>query len=58
MTGYVYLLDGLGNVRWAGSGSPDDEGQEVQNLILLAKTLTPVHNTSATKKNPQKGKRD
>lgn len=40
LCGYVFLLDGLGRVRWAGSGVATDE--EVNRLILLAKQLTPL----------------
>mmetsp|Transcript_23011 Transcript_23011/g.26263 ORF Transcript_23011/g.26263 Transcript_23011/m.26263 type:complete len:297 (-) Transcript_23011:58-948(-) len=39
LTGYVYLLDGLGRVRFAGSGEASEK--EVQNLIKFAKTITP-----------------
>lgn len=49
MTAYVFLLDGVGNVRWAGSGTPEDE-QEVQNLLQLAKDLTPTNNTPHSRK--------
>lgn len=37
-TGYVYLLDGIGRVRWAGSG--EGSVDEVANLIRIAKELT------------------
>ena len=40
MTGYVFLLDGLGRVRFAGSGPATDE--EVQRLIRFSKDLTPL----------------
>ncbi|KAL3766403.1 hypothetical protein ACHAWO_008067 [Cyclotella atomus] len=36
-TGYVYLVDGIGRVRWAGSGGGDEE--EVANMIRCAKEL-------------------
>jgi ATPase complex subunit ATP10 len=36
-TGYVYLVDGIGRVRWTGSGGGDDE--EVANMIQCAKEL-------------------
>jgi len=39
LTGYVFLLDGLGRVRFAGSGEASEN--EVQNLIKFAKELTP-----------------
>ena len=35
MTGYVLLLDGIGRVRFAGSGTATDE--EAQRLISFAK---------------------
>lgn len=41
LTGYVYLLDGLGRVRFAGSGSASPD--EVERVISFAKELiTPV----------------
>ena len=39
LTGYVYLLDGLGRVRFAGSGEATEA--EVKRLIDLAMELTP-----------------
>lgn len=39
LTGYVYLLDGLGRVRFAGSGEATEA--EVKRLIALALDLTP-----------------
>lgn len=45
MTGYVFLLDGLGRVRWAGSGSA--ENNDVEKLIQYAKELTPLQNKSS-----------
>ena len=45
--GYVFLLDGIGRVRWAGSGRPTDE--EMDNLIGAAKVLTPVSTSSGSK---------
>ena len=38
-TGYVFLLDGLGRVRFAGSGKATDA--ELKTLIGFAKELTP-----------------
>ena len=46
-TGYVFLLDGVGRIRWAGSGKPTDE--EMRTLIEVAKELTPVANASNAK---------
>jgi mitochondrial ATPase complex subunit ATP10 len=40
MVGYVFLLDGIGRVRFAGSGEATDE--EVSSLISLTKKLTPL----------------
>jgi mitochondrial ATPase complex subunit ATP10 len=40
LAGYVFLLDGLGRVRFAGSGVASDE--EVSTLISLTKKLTPL----------------
>jgi mitochondrial ATPase complex subunit ATP10 len=40
LVGYVFLLDGIGRVRFAGSG--EATGEEVQNLISLTKKLTPL----------------
>eukprot|EP00804_Cyclotella_cryptica_P022778 CCRYP_005006-RB/>CCRYP_005006-RB protein AED:0.16 eAED:0.16 QI:86/1/1/1/0.75/0.6/5/464/357 len=37
-TGYVFLVDGIGRVRWAGSGEGSEE--EVQNMIDFARELT------------------
>jgi ATPase complex subunit ATP10 len=44
LTGYVYLLDGLGRVRFAGSGSASHE--EVNRVIAFAKEITPLLNTT------------
>ena len=60
-TGYVYLVDGIGRVRWAGSGKGSDE--EVQNMMSIAKELTrtpPERVTHAHKKQlpgPRVGKK-
>jgi ATPase complex subunit ATP10 len=40
LTGYVFLLDGLGRVRFAGSGSATP--QEIKNLVELTHELTPL----------------
>ena len=40
LTGYVYLLDGLGRVRCAGSGPASPE--EAELMIEFAKDLTPM----------------
>ena len=44
LTGYVFLLDGLGRVRFAGSGTASDE--EAALLIRLAKELTPLSSSA------------
>ena len=49
--GYLFLLDGIGRVRWAGSGRPTDE--EMDNLIGAARELTPVSTSSASKTKKQ-----
>jgi len=57
-TGYVYLVDGIGRVRWAGSGEGSDE--EVQSMIKIAKELTRSPERVAHKKQssgPRVGKR-
>ena len=40
MVGYVFLLDGLGRVRFAGSGVATKE--EAERLVRLAQELTPL----------------
>jgi mitochondrial ATPase complex subunit ATP10 len=50
MTGYVFLLDGLGRVRFAGSGRASDE--EVARLLRFASDLTRQPRSS-----PQKNRR-
>mmetsp|Transcript_21405 Transcript_21405/g.44810 ORF Transcript_21405/g.44810 Transcript_21405/m.44810 type:complete len:349 (-) Transcript_21405:87-1133(-) len=37
-TGYVFLVDGIGRVRWAGSGEGTEE--EVDSMIRFARELT------------------
>lgn len=57
-TGYVFLVDGIGRVRWAGSGEGSDE--EVQSMINLAKELTRPQGRVAHKKQslgPRVGKK-
>lgn len=59
-TGYVYLVDGIGRVRWAGSGEGSDE--EVQSMIEFAKLLTHrpkrvAGNRPLTSSGPRVGKR-
>jgi ATPase complex subunit ATP10 len=39
-TAYVFLLDGVGKVRFAGSGRPSPE--EIHRLIELAKSMVPA----------------
>ena len=39
LTAYIYLLDGVGRVRFAASGPPDDDGAEVERLQTLADQL-------------------
>jgi len=46
LTGYVFLLDGIGRVRWAGSGKATDH--ELRTLIEAAKELTPVSSSADT----------
>ena len=45
-TGYVFLVDGIGRLRWAGSGEGSEE--EVQAMLTFAKQLTeaPIRVTS------------
>jgi ATPase complex subunit ATP10 len=43
-TSYVYLLDGLGRVRWAGSGRAT--AQELERLIGLVKEMAPRLHTA------------
>lgn len=57
-TGYLFLVDGVGRVRWAGSGGGSDE--EVQLMIQFAKELTRPPERLAHKKTssgPRVGKR-
>jgi ATPase complex subunit ATP10 len=44
MAGYVFLLDGKGRVRFAGSGDASDE--EVQRVIAFANTLSKSSSSS------------
>lgn len=45
LTSYVYLLDGLGRVRCAGSGRASSE--EADTMVEFAKDLTPMLNDNA-----------
>ena len=56
MTGYVFLLDGLGRVRWAGSGSAEND--EVDKLIQYAKELTPLGMNKSSKQRNQRGSKN
>jgi ATPase complex subunit ATP10 len=44
LTGYVYLLDGRGRVRFAGSGNASCD--EIDRVIAFAKEITPLLNSS------------
>jgi len=46
LTGYVFLLDGLGRVRFAGSGKASEE--EAARLVRFAQELTPLTGSSGT----------
>eukprot|EP00978_Attheya_sp_CCMP212_P030258 scaffold110571_cov47-Attheya_sp.AAC.2 len=54
LTGYVFLLDGMGRVRWAGSGSATEK--ELNTLTSIAKELTPLLDPSIAKQQVQKQK--
>ena len=55
-TGYVFLVDGIGRVRWAGSGEGSHE--EVQSMIEMAKLLTsPPIRAAKQKQLPPSGPR-
>lgn len=57
-TGYLFLVDGVGRVRWAGSGAGSNE--EVQSMIQFAKELTRPPERLAHKKTrsgPRVGKK-
>mmetsp|Transcript_26324 Transcript_26324/g.40777 ORF Transcript_26324/g.40777 Transcript_26324/m.40777 type:complete len:315 (-) Transcript_26324:64-1008(-) len=54
LTGYVALVDGLGRVRWMGSGEASDD--EVATLIDCARELTPtksIRPRKSTARTPQ-----
>jgi mitochondrial ATPase complex subunit ATP10 len=51
MAGYVFLLDGIGRVRFAGSGEATE--QELENVIQFAREL--IRNPKSNRK-PRKGK--
>jgi mitochondrial ATPase complex subunit ATP10 len=53
MTGYVFLLDDLGRIRFAGSGPASDE--EVARVIEFAKELSPAITTTTPATTHQKG---
>ena len=55
LTGYVFLLDGLGRVRFAGSGEGSDK--EVNRMIQYAKELTPRLSSSSPSTTVRKTKR-
>lgn len=52
MTGYVFILDGVGRVRYAGSGRATDE--EAQEMVQLALSLRKSSSTAATKTRKRK----
>ncbi|KAL7550340.1 hypothetical protein ACHAWF_013588 [Thalassiosira exigua] len=60
-TGYVFLVDGVGRVRWAGSGEGSNE--EVGAMIEMARALTATPRPARQKQQqtsqsrPRKGKR-
>ena len=58
-TSYVYLVDGIGRVRWAGSGEGSDE--EISSMIQFAKQLTqeqlPARQKQKQPSGPRIGKR-
>jgi ATPase complex subunit ATP10 len=54
LTGYVYLLDGLGRVRFAGSGKASPE--EVERVISFAKELTPMLGSESSNKRSRRRK--
>ena len=49
-TGYAFLLDGLGRVRFAGSGKASEE--EVERIIKFTKELAP--GLKADRRRPRK----
>lgn len=54
-TGYVFLVDGIGRVRWAGSGEGSDE--EVLSMIKFAKELTQPTGKATPSSKPRIGRR-
>lgn len=54
-TSYVYLVDGIGRVRWAGSGEGSNE--EVSSMIQFAKQLTQEQIPSRPKQKQSSGPR-
>jgi len=55
-TSYVFLVDGIGRIRWAGSGEGSDD--EVQSMIQMAEQLTqPVADRPKARQKPLTGPR-
>lgn len=55
-SGYVFLVDGIGRVRWAGSGEGTEE--EIHSMIGIAQDLTKRHQKQFPQsQNPRIGKR-
>jgi ATPase complex subunit ATP10 len=61
MVGYVFLVDDLGRIRWAGSGPASSS--EADSVIQFAKELTPLKQNKsksparqALKKRPKRGR--
>ena len=52
MTGYVFLLDGVGRVRFAGSGETTPE--DVASVIRFADELTPLAKKTISKDSKQR----
>jgi ATPase complex subunit ATP10 len=44
LSGYVFLIDGIGRVRFAGSGEATPE--DIERIIGFAKELTPLRNSN------------
>ena len=51
LTGYVALVDGIGRLRWMGSGEASDE--EIATLIDCARELTPTKSVRSRKSTPK-----
>eukprot|EP00985_Skeletonema_marinoi_P019047 scaffold10804_cov129-Skeletonema_marinoi.AAC.2 len=55
-SGYIFLVDGIGRVRWAGSGEGTEE--EIHSMIGIAKDLTKrLQKQLPQSQNPRIGKR-